>query len=130
LNIKSIDSVILSFPSAFYDKNSLQAELIRPIWSVIEKTLDSNVVMSAGVSDFNRTYLEEFCDSIENKQHLPALNQVNLSTCCKIPDDLLELAKLLNIQLTTHSDICKWLKFVPNMGLHKNPLIPFFENKK
>jgi glutamate--cysteine ligase regulatory subunit len=107
LNIKTIDSIILSFPKTFYDKSDMQFHLIHPIWSVIEDNLEKNTISSAGVSDFSKIYLEQFCESIINKQHLPALNQVNLSTCCKIPDDLLEFAKLHNIQLTTHNDMCK-----------------------
>lgn len=32
------------------------------------------------------------------------MNQVNLTSCCKMPEDLMEYAKINNIQLTTHSD--------------------------
>ncbi len=35
---------------------------------------------------------------------MPALNQVNLVSCCKMPEDLVELAKINNVQLTTHND--------------------------
>jgi len=34
----------------------------------------------------------------------PAINQVNLTTCCVIPQDLTEFAKEHDIQLLTHND--------------------------
>ncbi len=35
---------------------------------------------------------------------MPALNQINLVSCCKMPEELVELAKINNVQLTTHND--------------------------
>ena len=32
------------------------------------------------------------------------MNQVNLTSCCKMPEDLVEFGKINNIQLTTHID--------------------------
>ena len=104
LGIFSIDTIILSFPDRLYETPNLTREIIMPIWSVIETKLENKTLTSAGVSDFNKNYLEQFCSYIENKAYLPSLNQVNLNTCCKMPEELLEFAKNNNIQLTTHSD--------------------------
>ena len=104
LGVFSIDTIILSFPDRLYETPNLTKEIILPLWSIIETKLENNTIASAGVSDFNKNFLEQFCNYIENRNNWPSLNQVNLNTCCKMPDDLLEFAKINNIQLTTHVD--------------------------
>ncbi len=37
-------------------------------------------------------------------KYKPTINQVNLTSCCKMPEDLVEFAKINNVQLTTHID--------------------------
>lgn len=104
LNVQNIDTIILSFPERFYDISYINKEILLPLWSIIEAKLEKKIINNAGVSDFNKNFLEQLCNLIENKNYLPTLNQVNLNSCCKMPDDLLEFAKINNIQLTTHSD--------------------------
>ncbi len=37
-------------------------------------------------------------------KYKPTINQVNLTSCCKMPEDLVDFAKINNVQLTTHID--------------------------
>lgn len=111
LNVSHIETLVLSFPDAIFNRSILDKNVIKPLWTlIIEKNLEEKIILSAGVSDLNKSYLEQLCNLIENKEHLPTLNQVNLASCCKMPEELIDYAKSVNIQLTTHNDPIDILK--------------------
>ena len=99
-----IDTLILSLPDKLFSHDDLPRDLMSPLWQVVQRSIQSERVLSAGLSDFNAKYLEQLCDSIDDKKYLPTLNQVNLTSCCKMPEDLVEYSKINNLNLTTHID--------------------------
>ena len=99
-----IDTLIVSFPDKIFGQDSLPKEVVMPLWQIVQNCIDSKVVGSAGLADFNANYLKQFLDSLEDTNRKPTLNQVNITSCCKMPEDLVEFAKIHNIQLTTHID--------------------------
>lgn len=99
-----IDSLILSLSDKIFTHDDLSKEIIIPIWSTVQKYIQDKIVITAGLSDFNAKYLEQLCNSLDDKQKFPSINQVNLTSCCKMPEDLVEFGKINNIQLTTHND--------------------------
>ena len=99
-----IDTVILSFPDKIFNEEDLPQETIMPIWLALQKHIAAARITTAGLADFNVKYLQQLMDALDNKNEKPSLNQVNLTSCCKMPEDLVEFAKINNIQLTTHVD--------------------------
>lgn len=99
-----IDTLILSFPDKIFNQEDLPKETIMPIWATVQKAIHANKIVTAGLSDFNAHYLGQLLDLLEDKNQKPTLNQVNLTSCCKMPEDLVEFGKINNIQLTTHID--------------------------
>ena len=101
ISINRIDSLILSLPDTFFAHEYLPKDLFFPLWNTIQ---NDEKVLSAGLADFDVKYLEQLCESIDNKKHLPVLNQVDLASCCVMPVDLVECCKQNGINLTTHVD--------------------------
>lgn len=105
LNVSFIETLIISFPDQIFSSSTeLQRDLVEPIWSKLEHYLDTKLIINVGTSDLNKNLLEQLCNLIGDKRYLPHLNQVNLASCCRMPEDLKDYAKSLNIQLTTHND--------------------------
>lgn len=104
IGVDRIDTLIISFPEKIFNQENLPAELVIPIWSIVQKYIEAKQILTAGLSDFNAKYLEQFLNAIGDRNKNPSLNQVNITACCKMPEDLVECAKINNIQLTTHID--------------------------
>lgn len=104
IGVDRIDTLIISFPEKIFNQENLPVELVIPIWSVVQKHVESKQILAAGLSDFNAKYLEQFLNAIGDRNKNPNLNQINITSCCKMPEDLVECAKINNIQLTTHID--------------------------
>jgi glutamate--cysteine ligase regulatory subunit len=104
LGCSKIDTLILSFPDKIFNQEELPKDTIMPIWAAVQKAIQSNRIAIAGLADFNAHYLGQLLDLLEDKNQKPTLNQVNLTSCCKMPEDLVEFGKINNIQLTTHID--------------------------
>lgn len=75
IGAQHIDTLIVSFPDKVFVHDELPAHLVLPVWSVIQDYVDSQVVSTAGLSDFNANYLEQFCNILQNKNVY--LSQVN-----------------------------------------------------
>ncbi|CAF0754089.1 unnamed protein product [Brachionus calyciflorus] len=99
-----IDTLIISYPDKVFTHEELPNDLVIPVWSVIQDYIDAKKISTAGLADFNATYLEQFYNLLQDKNRKPSINQVNLTSCCKMPEDLVEFSKINNIQLTTHLD--------------------------
>lgn len=104
IGVDQIDTLIISLSDKIFTYDELPKEIILPLWSAVQNNIQNKSVTTAGLSDFNAKYLEQLINSLEDKNHAPALNQVNLASCCKMPEDLVEYAKINNVQLTTHND--------------------------
>lgn len=67
IGAKHIDTLIVSFPDKVFVHDQLPAQLVMPIWSIVQECVDSQVVSTAGLSDFNAIYLEQFCNFLQDK---------------------------------------------------------------
>lgn len=94
LGVSALDSLIVAFPP-------WRAEEVRPLWAAAEELCRRGVALSVGVSDLDTAQLRHLYSWAQVK---PSVNQVNLDSCCVIPQEMQEFAKANNIQLLTHSD--------------------------
>uniref|UniRef100_A0A0K8RKL6 GCS light chain n=1 Tax=Ixodes ricinus TaxID=34613 RepID=A0A0K8RKL6_IXORI len=67
----------------------------------VELLVAEGRALAVGVSDLDSSQLKELYNWAKVK---PSVNQVNLDSCCVIPQEMAEFAKVSNIQLLTHSD--------------------------
>ncbi|XP_052229932.1 glutamate--cysteine ligase regulatory subunit-like isoform X2 [Dreissena polymorpha] len=100
LEVSFIETVLLSFPENEKGEE-LTLEVIKRFWKALETIVFKETILTIGVSDLDKNLLEQLHDWAEVK---PAVNQVNLDSCCVMPKDLVEYAKLKDIQLLTHND--------------------------
>ncbi|KAL4219503.1 hypothetical protein ACF0H5_022080 [Mactra antiquata] len=99
LDVKHIETALLAFPET--ENEEITLETIQPYWKALERMVDKEVVWSIGIADLDKKMLEQLYEWAEIK---PIINQVNLDSCCVMPKDLVEYAKLNDIQLLTHND--------------------------
>ncbi|XP_070532578.1 glutamate--cysteine ligase regulatory subunit-like [Ptychodera flava] len=100
LDVNKVDLLLLSMPERPLEED-LTVDHFKPVWEVLENLVDEGKIETLGVSDLDKTMLEELHDWARIK---PSINQVNLQVCCQMPPDLTEYAKEKEIQLLTHSD--------------------------
>lgn len=100
LGISFVETVILSL-SMFQTEDEISVDQIKPYWQVLEMLVAQERILSIGVADLDKKKLDELYEWARVK---PSINQVNLASCCVMPKDLTEYAKLVDIQLQTHSD--------------------------
>lgn len=100
LGISFVETVILSI-SMFETEEEITVDLIKPYWQVLENLVTQELILSIGVADLDKKKLDELYNWARIK---PSIDQVNLASCCVMPKDLTEYAKLVDIQLQTHSD--------------------------
>lgn len=96
LNVVNIETVIISLPDLLRTESNLQI-----LWEELESLVKESKVFSLGISDLNKDQLERLYIWAQEK---PAINQVNLSSCCTIPEDMTNFASENRIQLLTHND--------------------------
>lgn len=99
LGIKHIDGVYLSLPPL--EPSSNFAEVILPFWEEMERLRDAGVVTQISSCDLDRDKLKTLVEMVRIK---PEVNQVNLASCCHMPEDLVSYAKDAGIVLHTHGD--------------------------
>lgn len=98
LGIDYIDILTLALPPT--RKKSI--EEMKSIWTCAVTNVITGKIRELGVSDLDAGQLEELYAWAEEVK--PSTNQINLETCCVIPPELNEFAKLKNIRLLTHND--------------------------
>lgn len=99
-----IDTLVIKLPDKIFNQEELPKDLVLPLWSAVQENIKNKRVITAGLCDFNAKNLEQLVNALQDKNEKPTINQVNLTSCCKMPEDLVEYAKINNIQLTTHID--------------------------
>lgn len=99
LGVEEMDSLILAFPVSSTSKLTLAQ--MQPLWEAAQDMHVQGRALSVGVSDLDTSQLKELYNWAKVK---PSVNQVNLSSCCVIPQEMAEFAKVSNIQLLTHGD--------------------------
>ncbi|KPM02179.1 hypothetical protein QR98_0005860 [Sarcoptes scabiei] len=65
-------------------------------------------ICSIGVSDLTYNQLSDLYDHAEHIK--PSLTQINLESCCDIPEDLSKFAKTNSITVLTHNDTSEILQ--------------------
>uniref|UniRef100_T1J7Y0 GCS light chain n=1 Tax=Strigamia maritima TaxID=126957 RepID=T1J7Y0_STRMM len=99
LRVDFLESVIVSFPSP--PNEPLELHHIKPLWNVLERYIDSGQIVTIGVSDLDTELLIALYAWATIK---PSINQVNLASCCVMPQEMTAFAKENDIQLLTHND--------------------------
>nr|CAB3248537.1 glutamate--cysteine ligase regulatory subunit-like [Phallusia mammillata] len=112
LDVQKLDSLMVSFPitpPSTLDAQNLNLnapvvdmEKVKPVWKELESTVDSGHVSNIGVCDFDRMSLDQLYQWARIK---PSINQINLTNCCAVPNDLIQFSREQSIQLLTHNDL-------------------------
>jgi len=112
LKIEKIHLLVVSFPGMSFegdceweaDKlNAQQGSLDEEIatWAIFQKLHTSGLVERLGVSEFGSEKLDAF---IRRTAVPPAVDQINLKNCCKVPPPLKQLAEKHGVELNVHTD--------------------------
>lgn len=118
LNIPEIkvDHFILALPNQTFDENGLDESevetftqvvqtMVLPVWNRLSELRRSGRVGRLGVAEFSKQQLEILkAIALEAGAETPKVNQVNLSDCCVLPQDLIQYAREEGIELLTHGD--------------------------
>ena len=88
LGLRHIDSVYLSLPPL--PQNSSFAEVMLPFWEEMERLRDAGIAIQISSCDLDRDRLKTLVEMVRVK---PEVNQVNLASCCHMPEDLVKFAK-------------------------------------
>lgn len=88
LGLKYIDGVYLSLPPL--PQNATFSETMLPFWEELERLRDAGLVTQISSCDLDREKLKTLVDIVRVK---PEVNQVNLASCCHMPEDLVSYAK-------------------------------------
>ncbi|XP_074655414.1 glutamate--cysteine ligase regulatory subunit-like [Tubulanus polymorphus] len=94
-----LETLLVALPENITQDFSLEA--VKPVWSQLEKLVQDKHLIHIGFSDLNKQQLEQVYDWATEK---PSIDQVNLASCCVMPQDLVDFAKLNLIQLLSHND--------------------------
>ncbi|KAA0714222.1 Glutamate--cysteine ligase regulatory subunit GCS light chain [Triplophysa tibetana] len=100
LAVSQLDSVIIAPPPVLNGEIQTLIHL-QPLWEELEGLVHSKKIAAIGTSDLDKSLLEQLYNWAQVK---PSSNQVNLASCCVMPQDLTAFAKEFDIQLLTHND--------------------------
>ena len=112
LGTETVDLLIASFPGMSFEgdcewaanqKNAHQGNLDEEVatWAILEDLHRTGAVKALGISEFGSEKLERFIDRVAVR---PAVDQINIRDCCKVPPPLATLAKEQGIELYVHTD--------------------------
>jgi len=99
LGIDYLDTIYLALPPL--DDSQSFSETMKPFWEEMERLHEAKITTHISSCDLDQTKLEILVNMA--KIH-PEVNQVNLTSCCHMPEDLVAYAKEINILLHTHGD--------------------------
>ncbi|KAK7604045.1 hypothetical protein V9T40_004318 [Parthenolecanium corni] len=100
LELPCIDSVILSCQVKEDDSDTLLDDLLL-MWKILEELVNKGQITSIGISDVSTETFVNLYKAVEVK---PSINQINLTACCVVPQDLQEFCKEHDIRILTHND--------------------------
>ncbi|KAG7172546.1 glutamate--cysteine ligase regulatory subunit-like [Homarus americanus] len=98
LDLPHIDSVIVTPPDVSDDAT---LESLEPMWQALEDAVNRGVVTGIGLADVSTRLFTELYEWAKVK---PTTMQVNLSSCCIVPQELSTFAQQHDIQVLTHND--------------------------
>ncbi|KAF7493816.1 Glutamate--cysteine ligase regulatory subunit [Sarcoptes scabiei] len=105
LNRNQIDTLILSIQTKEPDQ---VVTILKSFWPFLESLVMEKKICSIGVSDLTYNQLSDLYDHAEHIK--PSLTQINLESCCDIPEDLSKFAKTNSITVLTHNDTSEILQ--------------------
>ncbi|CAO3635489.1 unnamed protein product [Mucor hiemalis] len=97
LNVQTIDTFIVSFDT---DESPVS---VHKAWKDLEVYVENGKIHNLGLSDFDFLSLSEFLNKNDLKVK-PSFNQVHVDQCCSLPQDLIELGKKEDIEMTFNGD--------------------------
>ena len=88
LGLRSIDSIYLALPPL--EEHQSFAETMVPLWEEMERFKDAGLATQISSCDLDCDNLKTL---VEMAKTSPEVNQVNLMSCCHIPEELVNYAK-------------------------------------
>lgn len=88
LGLRAVDSLYLALPPL--DENAPFAETILPHWEEMESLRDAGIASQISSCDLDKKKLKTLVNRVRIR---PEVNQVNLTSCCHMPEDLVHYAK-------------------------------------
>ena len=88
LGLHSIDSIYLALPPL--DENQSFTETILPLWEEMETFRNAGLAMQISTCDLDHDQLKTLVEMVRIQ---PEVNQVNLTSCCHMPQNLVQYAK-------------------------------------
>lgn len=98
LDLPCIDLVIVTPPDVSDDAT---LESLAPMWQALENSVTNGAVTAIGLADVSTSLFTELYEWAKIK---PSTMQVNLSSCCIVPQELSTFAQQHDIQVLTHND--------------------------
>ncbi|KAK7080385.1 hypothetical protein SK128_004082 [Halocaridina rubra] len=98
LELPHIDTVIVT-PADISDDVTLK--YLEPVWLALENAVVRGTVVDIGLADVSTRLFRELYEWAKVK---PSTVQVNLSSCCVVPQELSTFAQQHDVQVLTHSD--------------------------
>jgi len=99
LGLRNIDSIYLALPPL--EDNQPFAETILPLWEEMERFRDAGIAIQISSCDLDYDRLKTLVEMVRIR---PEVNQVNLTSCCHMPEQLVTYAKEIGVVLHTHGD--------------------------
>jgi len=112
IGVDRIDSLFLAVPteaapvigigsgSTGTDHTEAQASLLE-VWREVERMIEAGKISGAGLCDLRPSV---FIALYEEATIKPSSIQINLKSCCVVPEELSEFSKANKVTLLTHSD--------------------------
>lgn len=98
LELPRIDTVIVTPPDISDD---VTLKYMEPVWRALEDAVAGGTVGDIGLADVSTRLFMELYEWAKIK---PTTVQVNLSSCCVVPQELNSFAQQHDVQVLTHSD--------------------------
>jgi len=98
LNIAFVDTVYLALPPIEEEKF---IEVVPKFWKEMERLHEDGLTYQISTCDLDKPKLQAL---IHHAKTTPEVNQVNLTSCCHMPEELVAYAKQVKVLLHTHGD--------------------------
>ena len=90
LGLTSLDSLYLALPQENEDNRASFSESILPLWEEMESLRDAGIATQISSCDLDKDKLKMLVERVRIR---PEVNQVNLTSCCHMPEELVKYAK-------------------------------------
>ena len=96
-----VQNVILQFKKDKLIETGDDINSLKKIWGVLEEYVKNEKISQIGLADVEEATFRNVYEWATVK---PAIIQINLATCCVVPQTLQQFCKDNDVQLLTHSD--------------------------